>query len=138
MLVPLKQVAKVKRGFTTGSNEFFYLTEDQIKKWKIEKEFWMHKDDKGQWVPNYIIKSPRECHSILVKPEDLKYRILMIHKDKKELKGTNVLKYIEWGEKKGYHKRPTCASRGKWYDLGLRSPASINCNYLINDVSIEH
>jgi hypothetical protein len=119
MLVPLKQVAKVKRGFTTGSNEFFYLTEDQIKKWKIEKEFWMHKDDKGQWVPNYIIKSPRECHSILVKPEDLKYRILMIHKDKKALKGTNVLKYIEWGEKKGYHKRPTCASRERWYDLGV-------------------
>jgi hypothetical protein len=118
-LVPLKQVAKVRFGIKTGANEFFYLTEEQIKKWKIEKEFWLHKDEKGQWVPNYIIKSPRECHSILVKPEDLKYRILMIHKDKKDLKGTNVLKYIEWGEKKGYHKRPTCAARERWYDLGV-------------------
>jgi type I restriction enzyme M protein len=122
MLVPLKQVAKVRFGIKTGANEFFYLTEEQIKKWKIEKEFWMHKDEKGQWVPNYIIKSPRECPSILVKPEGLKYRVLMIHKDKKALKGTNVLKYIEWGEKKGYHKRPTCAAREKWYDVGHQLP----------------
>jgi type I restriction-modification system DNA methylase subunit len=118
-LVPLKQVARVRFGIKTGANEFFYLTEEQINKWKIEKEFWMHKDEKGQWVPNYVIKSPRECRSILVKPEDLKYWVLMIHKDKKALKGTNVLKYIEWGEKKGYHKRPTCASRENWYDLGV-------------------
>ena len=38
-------------------------------------------------MPNYVIKSPRECKSIVVKPEDLKYRVLMIHKDKKELEG---------------------------------------------------
>ncbi len=116
-LVPLKQIAEVRRGFTTGANEFFYLTEEQIKQWGIEKEFWMHKE-RGKWVPNYIIKSPRECRSIVVKPEDLKYRVLMIHKDKEELKGTNVLKYIEAGERKGYHLRPTCASRKRWYDLG--------------------
>jgi len=79
----------------------------------------MHQDDKGNWVANYIIKSPRECKSIVVKPEDLKYRVLMIHKDKKNLRGTNVLKYIQEGESKGYHLRPTCASRERWYDLGV-------------------
>jgi type I restriction enzyme M protein len=134
-LVPLKQIAEVRRGFTTGANEFFYLTEDEIRRRKVEKEFWMHQDDEGNWVPNYVIKSPRECKSIVVKPEDLKYRVLMIHKDKKDLKGTNILKYIREGEAKGYHLRPTCASRQRWYDLGKRSPASINVNYLINDVA---
>jgi len=124
-LVPLKQIAEVRRGFTTGANEFFYLTEEEIKRRGIEKEFWMHKE-KGKWVPNYVIKSPRECKSILVKPEDLKYRVLMIHKDKKELKGTNVLKYIQEGERKGYHTRPTCASRKRWYDFGSQpSPDGI-------------
>lgn len=119
-LVPLKEVAEVKRGFTTGANEFFYLTEEEIKKKGIEKEFWMHKDEKGNWIPNYVVKSPRECKSIIVDPKDLKYRVLMIHKDKKELRETNVLKYIEEGERKGFHKRPTCASRGeKWSNLGV-------------------
>jgi len=121
-LVPLKQIAEVRFGIKTGANDFFYLTEEEIKRRGIEKEFWMHQDDKGNWVPNYVIKSPRECKSIIVQPEDLKYRVLMIHKDKKDLKGTRVLKYIEEGERKGYHRRPTCASRERWYDLGERKP----------------
>ncbi|NWF78270.1 MAG: SAM-dependent DNA methyltransferase [Chloroflexi bacterium] len=117
-LVPLKEIAEVRRGFTTGANEFFYLTEEEIKRRGIEREFWMHQDEKGNWIPNYVIKSPRECKSIAVKPKDLKYRVLVIHKDRKDLKGTSVLKYIREGESKGYHLRPTCASRERWYDLG--------------------
>jgi len=124
-LVPLKQIAEVRRGFTTGANEFFYLTEEEIKRRGIEKEFWMHQDKKGNWVPNYVIKSPRECKSIVVKPKDLKYRVLMVHKDRKDLKGTKVLKYIREGESKGYHLRPTCASRKRWYDLGKREPGTL-------------
>lgn len=116
-LVPLKHVADIRRGITTGANEFFYLTDEEIKRRKIEKEFWMHQDEKGNWIPNYIIKSPRECKSIKVKPKDLAFRVLMIHKDKQKLQDTNVLQYINEGEKKGFNKRPTCASREKWYDL---------------------
>ncbi len=118
-LVPLKEVAEVRFGIKTGANEFFYLTEEEIKRRGIEKEFWMHQDEEGNWVPNYLIKSPRECKSIVVKPKDLKYRVLMIHKDKQDLEGTNVLKCIKEGERKGFNKRPTCAGRGeRWYDLG--------------------
>lgn len=122
-LVPLREVADVRFGIKTGANEFFYLTEEEIKRRKIEKEFWMHKDEEGNWVPNYVIKSPRECKSIVVNPEDLKYRILMIHGDKKSLRRKNVLKYIRHGERKGFDKRPTCASRERWYDLGHQRPA---------------
>ncbi len=116
LLVPLREIADVTRGFTTGANEFFYLTEDQIKEWGIEKEFWMH-EKKGKWIPNYVIKSPRESLSLLIRPENLKFRVLMMHKDKKKLKGTNVLKYVQWGEQQGFHRRPTCASRERWYEL---------------------
>jgi len=168
LFVPLKKIAEVRRGFTTGANEFFYLTQERINELGIEREFWMHpvkydewlkikdfipKEDiwidkngeyfkKSQyakeyklddvlinenviWIPNYVIKSPRECKSIIVNPKDLKSRVLLIHKDKEELRGTNVLKYIEWGEEQGFHERPTCKSREKWYDLGVREPAKI-------------
>jgi len=131
IFVPLREIAEVRRGFTTGANEFFYLTEDEIKKWGIEKEFWMHKEN-GNWIPNYIIKSPRECKGILINPKDLKYRVLMIHKDKNELRGTNVLKYIEWGEKQGFHKRPTCASRQRWYEL-TEIRGDLCCMMSLND-----
>lgn len=119
-LVPLKEIADVRFGIKTGANEFFYLTEEEIEKKGIEKEFWMHKDENENWVPNYIIKSSKECKSITAKQEDLKFRVLMINKEKKSLNKTNVLKWIKKGEREGFHHRPTCASRGKqWYDLGI-------------------
>jgi type I restriction-modification system DNA methylase subunit len=124
-LVPLKEIADVRFGIKTGANEFFYLTEEEIKKKGIEKEFWMHKDEKGEWVPNYVIVSPQEANYLKLKPENLKYRVLSIPNDKPYLKGTNVLRHVKNGESKGLDKRPTCNSRPRWYDLGLRSPAKI-------------
>ena len=119
-LVPLKEIADVRFGIKTGANEFFYLTEEEIKDKGIEKEFWMHKDEKGEWAPNYIIKSSKECKSITVKQKDLKFRVLMIHKEKKALNKTSVLMWIKKGEQQGFHLRPTCASRGgRWFDLGI-------------------
>ena len=40
----------------------------------------------------------------------------MCHKAKKELKGTNALKYIEWGENQGFHKRLSCCGRQRWWE----------------------
>jgi hypothetical protein len=57
----------------------------------------------------------------------------MVHKDKSKLKGTKVLRYIEWGESQGFHKRPTCASRQRWYDLGERKIGQALWIYIIND-----
>jgi hypothetical protein len=69
------------------------------------------------WIPNYLVKSPRELKSLLVDPRSLENVVLMIHGDKSELRGTNILKYIEWGEKQGFHARDTCRSRRRWYEL---------------------
>lgn len=75
--------------------------------WLIEEEFLKP-----------VIKSPRECKSIVVSPKDLKFKVLMIYKDRKDLRNSKVLKYIKWGESRGFHKKSTCASRGKkWYML---------------------
>src|SRR3990170_5770089 len=53
LLVRLGDIAEVRFGIKTGANEFFYLDEERLKEWKIEKEFLKP-----------IIKSPRECKSI--------------------------------------------------------------------------
>jgi type I restriction enzyme M protein len=114
LFVPLKDVAEVRRGFTTGANEFFYLTEEQIKAHMIEKEFLKP-----------LLKSPRESRKILISAKDTKYKVLLVHKDKQQLWRTNVLKYILFGELKDIHKKPTCSPRQRWYDLGKRETANI-------------
>jgi hypothetical protein len=70
--VPLKDVADIRRGFTTGVNEFFYLTEEEIKQKGIEKEFWMHPDENGNWIPNKIITSPKEAKYVVLELDALK------------------------------------------------------------------
>ena len=119
-LAPLKKIADIRRGFTTGVNEFFYLTEEEIKERGIEKEFWMHKNDKDEWAPNRVLVSPREAKKVVVSPEDLSKIVLFINKDKEKLKSKKVLSYIKQGERKGFHNRSTCSSRNRWYELEYR------------------
>jgi len=108
-LIPLKVIAFIRRGFTTGADEFFYLTDENVKNWDIESQY---------LYP--VIRSPRESKYIIIRPNDLKHKVLLVHADKRDLAGTKVLRYIEWGERQGFHRRPTCASRDRWYDLGSR------------------
>ncbi|RMD67124.1 hypothetical protein D6833_00660 [Candidatus Parcubacteria bacterium] len=119
----LGEIAEVRFGIKTGANDFFYLEPLgpgsrpgllRVRNgagWEgeIEEEFLKP-----------VIKSPRECRKIVINPDDLRYRIFMCQKSKKELKGTRALEYIEWGERQGYHKRSTLRSRYRWWDLGVR------------------
>lgn len=120
-LVRLGDVAEVRFGIKTGANEFFYLDEARARQWEIEPEF---------LVP--VIKSPRECKSIRIDPRELKSKLFLCHKSREELKGTSALEYIKWGESQGFQKRPSCAGRPRWWDLGARRMPYLSFNYLID------
>jgi len=122
-LVRLGDITEVRRGFTTGVNEFFYLDEECIRDWDIEAEFL-----------EPVIKSPRECKNILVDSTDMTLKLFMCHEDMRGLKGTATLEYIKWGESHGFHRRPTCSGRERWWDLGRRPRSTVNVNYLVDRV----
>ena len=123
-LVRLGDIADVRRGFTTGANEFFYLDAERIQEWGIETEYLKP-----------VIKSPRECKSIRVDPNQLQFKLFMCHADRAALAGTAALAYIEWGEAQGYHQRPSCKGRPRWWDLGKRQIPSLAFNYLISSTA---
>ena len=146
-LVRLGDVAEVRFGIKTGVNEFFYLPS---KYFDIKEEGdYYSLIPKQDWLPTnisiekeflkHVIKSPRECKSILIKPEELKHKVFLCNKSKEELEGTGALKYIEWGKEQKtkdgvyWHRVPSVSGRERWHDLGVRKPASLNFNYLIND-----
>jgi hypothetical protein len=104
-LVRLGDIAEVRRGFTTGANAFFYLNEERVAEWEIEKEFLKP-----------VIKTPRDYYSIIVPSRRGEY-LLWCNRDKRALKGTNVLEYIKWGETHGFDERPSCRGRRPWYAL---------------------
>ena len=113
-LVPLKALARIRRGYTAGANEFFYLDRATAAKWDIEAEFLRP-----------ILKSPRDCAGLNVDPAALPLLAFVVHRGKRALAGTNALRYVEWGESRGFHTRPTCAARDRWYDIGERPPAQL-------------
>lgn len=106
-LVRLGDIAEVRRGFTTGANEFFYLDEERIREWEIEEEFLKP-----------ILFSLKEIHCIEDNLASLRWSFLNCHSNINELHSKKVAKYIKWGESLGFHKRPTCASRTLWYSIG--------------------
>ena len=112
--VRLGDIAEVRRGFTTGANKFFYLDAERIQDWEIEEEFLKP-----------VIKSPRECKNIRVDPNQLQFKLFMCHVDKATLAGTATLEYIKWGESQGFHQRPSCRGRARWWDLGKRDFADL-------------
>jgi hypothetical protein len=114
-LVRIGDIADVRFGIKTGVNEFFYLDEEAQNKWQIEKEFLRP-----------VIRSPKEVESIIVDPSKLNYKIFKCNKSKTELKETNALKFIEWGEKQItedgvlWPDVPSVSGRRLWYDVGER------------------
>jgi hypothetical protein len=120
-LIPLGKVdVTIQRGITTGKNEFFYLTKEQVQHWGIEKEFLRP-----------VIESPKECLGIKVKKEELGYYVFLCHKNKTELKGTKALRYIKWGEEqknkdgRSWAEGETVKVRENWYDLEERMHGQI-------------
>ncbi len=133
-LVRLGDIAEVRRGFTTGANEFFYLEPTG----KPAPTGYLYVRNGAGWEGEIeeeflkpVIKSPREVRIIVIRPEDLRYKIFMCHEEKAALQGTAALEYIQWGERQGYHQRPSCRGRQRWWDVGKRKypKGIIPCSY---------
>lgn len=120
-LVQLGNIAEIRRGITTGANDFFYLDRTKLLQWPIEEDFLRP-----------ALRSPRECKSITLRPEMLTLKLFLCPMTKEELAGTVAREYIEWGEAQQYHRRPTCAGRARWWDLGAHSPTRLGFNYLVD------
>lgn len=123
-LVQLSKVAEVRRGYTTGINEFFYLTEEKAKQYGIEEEY---------LVP--VVKSPKEIEGLVVDPEKLKYRLFLCNRSKEELRALGhkgALRYIENVGEKGATKDgvrwsevPSVRHRKPWWSIKDREPAPV-------------
>lgn len=146
-LVPLKDIATVRRGYTTGINEFFYLEEIKERKpskkncaWYRNARGWEGEIEKKYLKP--VIKSPKESQSIIIDPKKLKFNIFICNKNKSELKRAGdigALKYIEWGEKQRTKQNipwtevPSVKGRKYWWGITEKQPGPILFQMINND-----
>jgi hypothetical protein len=160
-LVPLGEIAEVRFGIKTGANEFFYLqpvgmsVKDIVELQgiapttpvRVRNDAGWEGEIEAGWL-HPVIKSPREIRTLRVRLEDLSHLLFMPPKEVREgirarnLKPLkqypNALAYIRWGERQGYHQRPTCKSRNPWWDVGERHrhPIVLNCKAYTTTVTV--
>ena len=138
-LVRLGDIAQVRRGFTTGCNEFFYLPS---KHFDIAKEGEFYKlipkqeglpEDlriEEEYLPASIL-SPRDVESLSINTSALPKRLLLLRAEDRLSAG--LTSYIQWGERMQFNKRPSCRTRERWWAFASRLPCPLACNYLVND-----
>ena len=138
--VPLHRVAEVKFGIKSGCDKFFFpkdVTDACLKKYPDAREFrdqygiargetqtvrlveaaGQIKPVEAQYLEPVVFNS-MELDGLTIDESQLKKQILLVSKPKADLVGTHVLKYIEWGEREGYHVGPSVRFRALWYDVG--------------------
>ncbi|HUU70526.1 MAG TPA: N-6 DNA methylase [Planctomycetota bacterium] len=115
-LVPLRSVARIKRGITTGLNEFFFIGKSRAAELGIEPEF---------LVP--VIASLKNVKSLVLRPEHATHCLLAVDRPGARLAGTNAMAYILQFERSDSFRAdsPTLRSRAEWFRLKLPSPADL-------------
>ena len=146
--VPLGELADIRFGVKSGNDGFFYpkdVSQDALTKLvdaaAFEREYGVPRRDVDTGIIRLVrcgekyaelrpiesrylepeVHSLMEVRGYVARPEECGRMILLVSEPKAKLKGTWVGKYIDWGEKKGWHKSATCAARATeergWYDL---------------------
>lgn len=113
-LVRLGDIAEVNEGRPTGANEFFYVPKPTAKEFGIEPQFLFEGLMKTRGFNRFVITAA-----------SIDRYFLSVDLPRSDLKGTNVLGYIEHGERIGLHKRNTFSSKQDWYRFKVRRPAEL-------------
>ncbi len=132
-LVRLGDIAEVRRGFTTGANEFFYLPS---KYFDIKEEGDYYRlISKQDGLPvdiriekvflQKVIKSSKESKTPYIDRNKLNRLLFLCNVTGDELQEKEAFKYVEWGETQGFNQVPSCKSRKYWWSLGKRRIADI-------------
>lgn len=103
-LVNLQQLISYDYGLKPGIVEFFYLTEERIKEFKIEQQFLRP-----------ILNSSRGISGYVAKPNAY---VFWCHEPLQNLRTKGAGRYIKWGMEQKYHKVISVSGhRPFWYSL---------------------
>ncbi|MDX2194893.1 MAG: N-6 DNA methylase [Cytophagales bacterium] len=136
-LLPLNEVGKIRRGYTTGINDFFYLQfvseSENSTKWIVKNEVGWQGEIEIEYLKK-VIKSPKESEAIIIDEKKLPNLIFICDKSTDELVHLNhfgAYYYIDWAENKytkGGVKWTNVSSvtgRKLWYQIKEKEPSSI-------------
>jgi len=128
-LVSLGEIAEVRRGYTSGANDFFYVTISHV----ADGVATICCDDGTQHtIEEHYVKEPvlvkaKEIVRPKLRPEDFAYRLVDIPELRGSRQSPHAAEYVAWSEAPGrrFHRRATLRNREPWYDIGRQAPAHL-------------
>lgn len=119
-LIPFSCYAKVTRGIATGANQYFTLSEQEVKAFHLPDDVLVPcicgaKDVKGEFLTSSQFEQ--------MKQEDRKIYLFDATKEKE--RRLPVANYLKLGERDNIHKRYLTSKRTPWYKLENRGVAPI-------------
>lgn len=118
LVVEMRNLARVKRGVATGANEFFILSDDERKKWKIHQKYLRPIIANSRFVP-FVDITEADLRSLC--REGMKTWLLDINLPIEELECDPVVKYLAYGQRRGFNKRYLTKTRDLWYSQEHRA-----------------
>jgi adenine-specific DNA-methyltransferase len=120
----LGQLFRVMRGVATGANDYFALSEEEVKKYKLPQSVLIRVIAKSRYCLKNIF-TESDWEELRLKNKEV--YLLDLSKDEEH---PAVKAYIELGEKLGVDKRSLVKTRKKWYYIERRDPPPIFVTYL--------
>lgn len=154
-LAPLGEVAEICRGFTTGADPWFYVTD--VTNSTSEKEIrqiagrmgykgkpadlrLIQSGDGTRWLVEQeflqpVIRNPENYKNIFIDVQSIRDFVVIVNAPREKIKGRLIAQYLRHGEKKAYQmgknrnlipaKTRTCSSRQNWYQLSSLKPSRL-------------
>ena len=127
----LKDIANVRRGISTGANNYFALTDQMVRKWNIPEKW------RAKIIPTKIPLPEqvfRETDWNQLREEGKPCWLLKIPPESKFEQLPESLKdYIGFGEKDQINIRPTCKFRDPWYCVPVTPAPDMIFTYMSRD-----
>lgn len=125
-LVRLGDIAEVRFGIKTGCNEFFYLPSKHFDIKKEGKYFKLIPKHEGLpenlrieeefLIP--IVKTAKDSPLLSIDSSKLNTKLFCCHEFPA---GKDAQRYIDWGEKRKFHKIRSVSGRKFWFDVGVKN-----------------
>ncbi len=111
-LVELSQFFKVMRGIATGKNDFFTLTENELRNYKIANEFVVPTITKTRYIQKFILSDEDfDC----MRKEGKKVWLLNLQRQSNDIEDENLLSYLKFGIETKVNEGSLVKTRKKWY-----------------------
>lgn len=124
-LIEIGEIAEVKRGITSGVNDFFYLDKDAVDRFGIEERY-----------IKPLLFSFKEVDKYCLNDKLTNKYVFLCYDSMPELirsSSVGALSYIEYGEKQGFDRKTTMTSRKQWYSLQKQDISDFIQGQIIND-----